>query len=443
VTPFTSRLPRQPQPSRWGQLNAIVSAAQQGLADGLLHPVIIMSAIAFALGGSNGQLAAFAIIAGACWAIGRVLMNPLLVLIGSSTPVHVAGIILRLGAALLMGLVATQLDDANPGNALDALIVCYAAYELGSMLTTFAQQDPLTRPWSRAQTITATVATLIAGLVAAQVFANDGLSLDQAIRYVILLAMLAVIAGTWFALQMPTRPRQDIGDHALVSVSGMLRAVSIPVVRRYLSYRVLIGIATLADPFLLAYGIRELGEGLRLAGMSLLAYAIAQIIGTTVFPRWVATRGTARHFQIAAFLRLIALVVIIGMPSVATSEAYRERFDDTTPVAWLIAIAVGLIGFERRLQQHVNERYLGDMTSANVPFAAESLANTVIGVLAFTPLIGASLIARYSDEAAITVAAVVAFIAMLVSAVLVETRAHVSTRLNPWGEGGRRVQREA
>jgi len=206
----------------------------------------------------------------------------------------------------------------------------------------------------------------------------------------------------------------------------------IPSMRRYLGYRVVLGLSTLADPFIVVHGLQRIGFGLRFAGLSLCIFALVQLLGTIAWPRWAISHSGIRMLQFAAFLRLVFLILAVSIPALATSSFYTDRFSTDQVAAWMFAGAFVLAGLSGSIHNTVNQRYLieiaGTTSSNSRPRAAITLTNGLLAIVAFAPFIGAGIINRFSFETAITTAGSIAFVAFIASALLVESRSGLSIR---------------
>ena len=425
----------------WSKPAAIVSAGLQALTDSVLQPVIMLSTIAYVLGGSTYEIASFAVIAAMCWSLGRVVVNPLVHVAGGLIPIAAGGLILRTGAVLLIGFIGYRLDGIRSGDAIAGLISCYVLYQLGSMTTAFttnghvsATYTPAKSPWIlRLRAIVTAAAAILVGIVAQSVFGSSSLTFPHAVRYLFVFGAVSGIASTWFLIQVPRRGRGDItgtGSRAGSNIAPLLR---IPAMRRYLGFRTLLGISTLADPFIVMYGLQRIGFSLRYLGLALLFYAFFQFLGTITWPRWMRTLGAIRMLQFAAFLRLAFLMLALAIPALAGSTFYTDRSGSQQLAAWAFAASFALSGLSASIHNATNQRYLIDIATPSHPHTAISITNAILGIVAFAPLVGAGLVDRYSLETTITIGGVIAFLAFILSALLVESRSKARIRSSSRG----------
>ncbi|MDQ3539923.1 MAG: hypothetical protein M3440_04480, partial [Chloroflexota bacterium] len=85
-------------------------------------------------------------------------------------------------------------------------------------------------------------------------------------------------------------------------------------------------------------------------------------------------------------------------------------------------------------QGTANQRYLLDISAPVTMRQAVATTNGVHAVLAFAPLGTAYLIGRTSLDEVLWIAAALAFIALLISGFLIESRVYISRRTGFWNQ---------
>jgi hypothetical protein len=431
----------RPRFSFWTQFHAVISAGQQAFTGSLIHPAIVLSTIAYLLGGNTYQIAGFSAIAAAAWALGRFVVQPLVFLIGSTRPIAIAGLILRTGAIVLIGIIGYRLDHIRPENIITALLICYAFYEVGSttaVITTNGQIATTYTPSKREaffrwRRVIAVAAAFLGAIVVEESFRRMSTDATPSIKNILMLAAVAAVASAWFMFQIPSGSRRDISAIPAPLAEGIGSVLASPPIRRFLAFRFILGLSTLADPFVIIYGMREIGFSLHFTGLALIFFVGLQLAGTVVWPRWLAAHSSLRTIQLAVFCRLIFLVLAISIPTIATSSYYTDHLSSNALAAWSFVATFGFLGFSTSIHNVANQRYLLDLTTRTSPQPAIALTNLLLGVVAFAPLGGGWIASRYSLEATVATAAAIAFVAFVASALLVESRVRVSSRLVVWG----------
>jgi hypothetical protein len=417
---------------------ALINAGLVAFADVLLSPYLVALIVA-GLGGDRWQVALPLVIVGASWALSVPLRNALARLTPPGRYLATTTGILRTVSAFLISWILYIADDVDPARQVETLLYCYGAYAVASAinLPTTRGLIAASTPTMRAGTIFTNQRLIGAGAaVAAAVVILAALRgeptgvLDVA-GVLIVLAAIAVAAATWFqfmttlsavrALHPSTTPR----GHTWSGLGN-------PALRRLLFYRLVVGLSTIADPFLILYATTELGFELWYIGLALVLYTSAQALGSIFGPAWARRAGPRTLVVLASFSRMFAIVITLTLPSIVETSTYTDRLDDNHPAALAFAIGFGMLGFASYLQGLGSQRYLTDVVPAAERTAATSLVNVVLGAVAFAPLLGAWLIGEYDTQRLLVVTVVVCFVALLVSGLLFDTAPRVVRPAGSW-----------
>jgi hypothetical protein len=423
--------------NRFTPVYAVANAALQAIADCVLQPVVLLAAVAFLLGGGNRQVAAFAVIAAAAWALAPIALYGIRAILAQSYPIVIFGGALRLIGALVIGFIGLRIDDISTNRVTGALIVAYLLYQAGSALANQASAGLLVTAVGRNRqagiyrnrNVVALIAAVAAAFACWSVF-RSGEVFQRALGLVLILAAMSAIAATWFQLSITggiaSAPHQRL-------TWSTLRAPLLTVpYRRYLAFKILLALVAAVDPFLIVYGFRELGLQMQYVGLALVAYVIGQVAGQVAWPRWIAGHSSRIPFQVAALLRLLLLAWILALPSLATSSFYTDRYDDLTMAMRGFAIGFGLLGLATSVGNAANQRYLLDIAPRGTIQAPILLTNMVASVTAFAPLGVVWLLGRYELERVLWGAIGVAIVALLASGLLIESRVRVRAAAGSW-----------
>lgn len=443
---FASR-PRQARARRSNQftaVNAVLSGALQSLSDILLQPVIFLSAIAYVLGASSYQVAGFAVASLATWSWAGAIVSPLRMLLRRDYHLVVAGGAIRVAAAIAIGILGYRLPNAVDADLVPNLLIAYAVYQLASAVTGRATalstrggiSMAAQRGLYRKRALTGVIVAVIGGAVAWSTLGSRGTAGENA-SILLILAAIGTAAATWFLLAIPGPRRIDsLASFRGNSVEHALTTLRSDAFRRYLVFRGALAMSAVADPFLIVFGLSELGLTLGEVGAAMAIYAVGHLAGILIWPRWIASRSSRGPLQMTSLLRLMALVIAVSIPSISTSGLYAGRFDGPDVAVRCFIALFGLLGLVASASIVSNQPYLLDIFPADLSGSAISLTNAVMGVIAFGPLGAAYIVNRFSLEATLYVAIAVAFVALLTSGLLVESRVEARQRF-----GSRRVQR--
>lgn len=442
---FVPSLPghtRMRRNNAFSPINGMLSGMLQALADSILHPVLLLAAVAMLLDGSHYQIAAFTVIALASWTISAVILTQLQRTLRYAYPLVIAASVVRLLAVTLLAFTAFHSPDRDPSAVIRSLLAGFVLYQGCSAIIgqasviTVVGTPPTTRCGFllRQRAIICAIVAVIGGAVLWSVYRpvddiRDGLGI------LFILAALATAAGTWFILAVPGRKTRGLlGNSASLLPGGLFRPLRSGAYRRFLLFRIALGLASGADPFIIVFGFRQVGLGLEHIGLAVVAFAIGHLAGILIWPVWSDWGSPRRPLQIAALLRVTVLVITIAIPSVSASTLYTDRFSSPDAAVHLFLSLFAFLGLAVSAHATANQRYLLDITGPGFTHQTVATTNLVHGLLAFAPFAAAYLIDRTSLEEGLWIAAATAFVALLISGSLIEPRIHVNRRIGIWNQ---------
>lgn len=417
-------------------INGMLSGALQALANSILHPIILLPAVAALLDGSNVEIAAFTVIALASWTIPAAIMMSLRHRIKRTGAAVLGAGAIRLLAVAFLTFTAFRSPDQDPHDVIRALLIGYFLYQVSSAVLGRASvrsiagssPTPICGVIFHQRALIGAIVAIIGGAVVWSVN-RSVVEIRDAIGSLFILAAISVCSATWFLFAMPggKRTRQPESQTALLS-TGLLRPFRTRSYRTFIFFRVALGLAAAADPFIIVFGLRRVGIELQDIGLALVAYAIGHFAGILLWPRWSPPRSARAPLQIAALLRVLALIITIGIPPIVASTLYTDRFASPEPAVRLFLTQYVLIGLAVSAHGWANQRYLQDISTSEMTRQAVSTTNVVHGILAFAPFLAAYLIDRTSLDGMLWVATAVAFIALLISGFLIDSRVFIVRR---------------
>lgn len=429
------------------QIHSVLGVAMQRLADALLQPMTLLAAVVWLLDGSFGDIAVITVVASASLALGSIVMPYVLSLVEDVRLVILGASMVRAAAAALIGILGWRVSGLSPENFVSLLIVSILFYQIGSAVnvttnprSTIVNVDQPTTV--RARQAAGALAGMLGGFVAWRTLANDALPFPRSAGLLLALAGIASLAAIWFQITAPVRRGTFGHKPSLVGREEVQALLQSGTMRRFLIFRMLFGFAELADPFLIIYGIAQMGLGLRYIGATILALALAQVAGGVVWTVFRRAQGSRRSLQIAAMLRLAGIAAATGIPLIANSAAYADRFESPTLASWAFLTAFFLLGLGQstylRNEQAYAMRISGD---ESLYPAAIMLTNFSLIITSVAALVGAWIIAVYSLEAALVAAAILSFLALLSSGLLVGRKTLRRRTLSPGLRGPRKPVR--
>lgn len=429
------------------QIHSVVGVAMQRLADALLQPMALLAAIVWLLNGSFGDIAVITVVASASLALGSIAMPYALSLVEDVRLVVLGASMVRAAAAALIALLGWRASTLERDDFVSLLIISVLFYQIGSAVnvttnprSTIANVDQPTSV--RTRQAAGAIAGIIGGLVAWRTLANDALPFPSSAGWLLALAGIASLAAIWFQITAPVRRGTFGHKPSLVSREEVQALLRTGTMRRFLGFRLIFGFADLADPFLIIYGIVQMGLGLAYIGAAILILALAQVAGGIVWTVFRRAQGSRRSLQIAAMLRLAGITIAAGVPLIANSSAYADRFGSQALGSWAFLTAFILLGLGQSTYLRNEQLYAKSIAGDESLYpAAIMLTNFSLIVTSVAALIGAWIIDVYSLEAALVVAAMLSFMALLSSGLLVGRRTHRRRTLSPTLRGPRKPVR--
>lgn len=432
--PLTPGHARRRRTNAFTPVNGVLSGMLQAIADSILQPVIVLAAVAFLLDGSSYQIAAFAVIAYSSWTVSAVVFAMLPRLSVRVFPDMIAATTVRLSAVTLLALAAFRSPHWNPGDVIRVLLIGFLLYQISSAIIGHTSIGVLIGipPTAKRSTVFQRrgVAGAIMAMIGGAVLWSALRTVDDvraALGIVFILAALATASTTWFLLAIPgSRKWNRVSESRYTHSGGFIRPLRSIAYRRFVLFRVALGLAAAADPFIIVFGLRAAGLELKDIGLAVVAFAIGHLAGLLIWPRWSTRRGSREPLQLAALLRVVALVTAIGVPPLATTALYADLFESPDVAVRLFLLQFVLIGLAVSAQAATNLRYLFDIAAPEPMHQAVATINVVHGVLAFAPFAAAYLIGQTSFTTLLWCAAALAFVALLISGFLVESRLIIS-----------------
>lgn len=436
---------RQPTGEELARLHSIAHVALQRLADATLQPMTILAALVWLLNGSFEDVAVITVVASASYALGSVVMpyalsrveDIRLVLLGAST--------VRAAAAAIIAMIGWQASRLSPGNFVSLLVIAILFYQVSSAInvsrnprSTIADEDQPTSPGARR--VIGASAAILGGITAWQTLGNDTLSFPSSAGWAIALGGVAALAAVWFQVTAPVRHIDLVNKPPVAERLEVIDVLRSGNVRRYLVVRLLFGLATLADPFLVIFGLIHMDLDIGYVGAIVLVIVLAQVTGGIVWTFFREFRGTRRSLQVAALLRLLGISLAIGIPFVADSSWYVERFGSGSVGAWAFVLVFFVLGIAQTTYIRNEQPYALRLVRDPALYPATILLlNLTLVLTAFAALIGAWVIAVWSIETLLIVAAALSFVALISTATLQGQRRKLRRRfLEPELRGQRK-----
>ncbi len=396
-------------------LNAILGVAAESVnaaAEVLLLPGLVLAFFVAELTPSYATIGLVPAIAASFWTLARL---PALLITGTrrrQQPWAFAAALVRAGAIAVLAVVASRTDPAGLAQSARPLIgtffLCLIVFALAggfgsvpsaALLRSAVAGDSWSQ-FSRRRSLWSAILCVLGALVTARLLGSDGLRFPGSYGGLFLAATVCLIAVAVFtaAMREPT-----IVSPTLTAPSISPRALRQPFLdsryRRFLLYRVLLSSTAAIDPFLFLYAVTRLGAPMTAIGGYVLTGVLGWVLSAPVWS-WFERRSGARAvLQGATVVRLIAPAVALALPPLAGTELVRDRFQGGSPLTTVYGLAFFAIGAALAAQSRGGYDYLAALAPRPLLATYSGLTNSILALVALTPVLGGALIQRFGYEA--------------------------------------------
>jgi hypothetical protein len=384
----------------------------------------MLAAVVWLLNGSFEDVAVITVVASASYAFGSVIMPYVLARVDDIRLVLLGASSVRAAAAAIIATIGWQASRFSPGEVVSLLVIAILFYQVSSAInvsrnprSTIADEDQPTSPGSRQ--IVGASAAIIGGITAWRALENPDLAFPTSAGWVLALGGMASLASIWFQVTAPVRRIDLLNKPPIAERRDIIRVLGSTNIRRYLIVRLLFGLATLADPFLIIFGLIHMDLDIGYVGAIMLTIVLAQVMGGVIWTFFREFRGTRRSIQVAAMLRLFAIALAVGVPFIADSAWYAERFDSPAVGSWAFVSVFFLLGIAQSTYIRNEQPYaLRQLHDISLYPATNLLLNGTLVITAFAAFIGTAIIRAWSIDTLLVVAAALAFVALMSTAML-------------------------
>lgn len=414
----------------------IAGAALAALAETLVLPTIVLPYFVGRISESFAVVGFVPAVGIGLWALARIPAAIVVAPQRRKLPWAIAAALIRAAAMALLASVCFRAEAGINPQLRNAFFVCFVAYSLASGFASVPTAAVLAKAipqesrelFFRQRNIWGGAAAIVAGLVVAQLLGTSGLAEPRDYALLFLAATVCQTATAFFiaTLREPLRvPRTRLPPPAAIA-GGMGRALADANFRRFLGFRLLFSLSTLADPFFVIFAVSRLAVAPSILGAYVIALAVGRLASVPLWTALARRYGEKTTLQVAALVRLVAPLLALLLPKVIATELYRDRVDDNRVLAGLFGIAFLAIGASLGGQARGNFAYLTEVAPARLRASYVGLTNVSLAVVAFAPILGGVLVDRLGYEWLFLIAALIGFAAVFASGALTDT--HVRTR---------------
>ncbi len=367
--------------------------------DGFFNTSVVLAGFASRLGASNTVIGLLPAIAQGGWMLPQILVAARVRALPYKLPVYRSSASVRIGSYLMMVLVTAFLWE-SPVLCLSLFVAAMSINALASGVSglPFLEVVSKTVPSQQrsayfgVRNLGGGLLAFAAGLIVRWIL-GSGLAFPYTYVLIFGLATVAYTAAyTVFGkVQEPpdeVQPPSDIRQE-LRAIPQLLRLDAH--FRAFLSVRLILAFASLADPFYTVYALRELRVPSSMLGVFLMTITGVAPLSNIVW-RWIAERkGSRRIIRYSAAAAFLAPLIALGLgwlfaPGSAGSEVTSSARQ--SQVGWLylavfVMSSVAAQGFNLGHTNHLlnispphsRSRYIGTL-------------NTLVGLALFAPVLG-------------------------------------------------------
>lgn len=426
----------------------VAIAALSAFADALLLPSVAVAAFVARVSDANKLVALAPVVAALSWMLPGALAGSAIANRARTVALAVTSAALR---AATMGLLAFVCAGRADGSAKRLLIAFFLLYALtgcaGGFATLVGQRLPgriatngVRGRLVRWQALAGTIATALAALLVRRVLVH-GPAFPREYLYLFFIAGLALLGVAILTValaergsRVPVVPRPPLAG--LRAAPDLLR---LPGYRRYLTFRIIALVATLAEPFYVVYALRSFDISADTIGIYVIA-VVATRAGTIYLWRSLARlSGTKLLLQLGALCRALAAVIAIGLPVLFETEPIASRFTSDLARARIFIAVFVCIGAAMGANAVAQSGLLFDILPPNAYADGVAFTNGILALCSVTLFAGGIIADRNGFRALFITALVLGLITVLAGGILREPRRPLR-RSGALGPGIRRTE---
>jgi MFS family permease len=400
------------------------------LAETLIHPSIVLALFVSQITDSNLLVGLVPAMAAGLWFLPQLAGAAITQGRDRQLPFVFYGTLTRTLVIGLLGVIGFLVGSDQPSGLLLWFFVLYAIYNLAGgfsnvpMLELSARLVPANRRglFFSQRSFWGGILGFMAGfLVQAILGQTDTFPTNYALLF--FAAFLALGLSTYFTAMMQETDHVPSG-HRQTFIAHLYEAPQLfnnSAFRRFLGFRVTLSMSAIADPFYVVYVQQQLGAPPEIIGLYIVGMTLARFGSNLVWGKLVEFKGNRFVLQVAALMRLAIPLIALLLPPLFNWDTFAERIpggDDA--IFYMFGMVFVLYGAALSAQALANLTYVMDVAEPEQRPAYFGLTNTILGFVAFIPILGGLMVDAYSFEFVFIVTFMIAFAAVVASGLLHE-----------------------
>ncbi len=426
----------------------VMIAALSGFADALLLPSVVVAAFIARVSNSNTLVALVPVVAALSWGLPGAILGSAIANRTRIIALAVASAILR---AVAMGLLAFVGAARVDGSAKRLLLTFFVLYGIVGCTSGFATLVGQRLPGRiatngvrgrlvRWQALAGVGASALAALLVRRILVY-GPVFPREYLYLFFVACMALVGVALLTValaergnRVPVVPRPPLAG--LRAGPALLR---LPAYRRYLIFRIIALVATLAEPFFVVYALRTFAVSADMIGIYVIAVIGARAVTIYLWRGLARMTGTKLLLQLGALCRALAAFIAIGLPVLFETEPIAGRFTSDLSRARVFIVVFLCIGAAMGANAVAHSGFLLDILPPNAYADGVGFTNGVLALCSLSLIGGAVILDRNGFRALFIAAFALGLLTVLAGGILHEPRRPLR-RSGALGPGIRRTE---
>lgn len=397
------------------------------LGDALIHPVLVLTLFVSLVTDSAVLVGLVPALNAALWFLPQGLAAALVQGRRRQLPWATWSAIVRAASIGVLAAVVLLVGVSPSSTLLLAFFACYTLYSLASgfgfvplVELTARAVPPQQRDFFFSQrNLWGSLSALLGGFIVERALAQG--EVGFAILFGVSFAMLTLAAYT--TLWIVERPAPARTTTLRAWLAGVPLLLTRPSVRRFLTFRSLLALSGVADPFFVVYAQAVLGIPAETVGLYLILSALARVLANPLWGWVVRWWGNRQLLQLTTALRLVMPLAAIGVqPLLAWDRLARYIEHPDRVVTVVFALVFVVYGATLAAQMLANFTAVLELARPDERPTLVGVTNTVLGFVAFIPMLGGYVVDRFGYTAVFLLSLGLSVLALIASGLLPRRR---------------------
>jgi MFS family permease len=400
------------------------------LAETLIHPSIVLALFVSQTTDSNVLVGLVPAMAAGLWFLPQLIGAAVTQGRERQLPYVFFATLTRTLIIGLLGVIGFLVSSEEPSNLLLWFFVLYAIYNLAGgfsnvpLLELSARLIPANRRglFFSQRSFWGGILGFMAGFLVQGILGQED-SFPANFALLFFAAFCALGFATYFTAMMqetqqaPSGHRQTFASH-LAEAPQLFNNSAF---RRFLSFRVALSLSAIADPFYVVYVQQQLGAPPEIIGLYIVGMTVARFGSNLIWAKLVDFKGNRFVLQVAALMRLGIPLIALLLPPLFNWDPFLERVPGgEDSIFYIFGLIFVLYGAALSAQALANLTYVMDVAEPEQRPAYFGLTNTILGFVAFVPVLGGIMVDAFSFEFVFIVTFLIAFAGVVASGLLHE-----------------------